>query len=77
MPAPVATIIGSPLLSSPEPPTGAYYPLDEALELLAVLEDVREDLAGGHSMTLLMLVEVEVALLHRKLGLDEGGSDGD
>ena len=56
-----------------EPPREIWFDLDEALGLLAVLEGVREELAGGQALTLLMQVEVQVAALHHKLDLDDGG----
>ncbi|MCZ7631329.1 MAG: hypothetical protein M5U19_20775 [Microthrixaceae bacterium] len=48
-----------------EPPRQVWFDLDEALRLLAALEDVREELADGQALTLLMQVEVQVAALHR------------
>lgn len=56
-----------------EPPREIWFTLDEALGLLAVLEDAREELAGGPALTLLMEVEAQVASLHHKLDLDDGG----
>ncbi len=56
-----------------EPPREVWFDLDEALGLLAVLEDVREELASGQALTLLMQVEIQVVGLHRKLDLDDGG----
>lgn len=64
---------GSMMAEFSEPPRQVWFDLDEALELLAALEDVREELAGGQALTLLMQVEVQVAALHRKLDLDDGG----
>lgn len=62
------------LMAEPsEPPRQVWFDLDEVLGLLAVLEDVREELASGQALTLLMQVEVQVAALHRKLDLDDGG----
>ena len=37
----------------------------------------KRPLGDAHSATVLMSVETQVALLHHKLGLDEGGHDGD
>lgn len=56
-----------------EAPREVWFDLDEALGLLAVLEDVREELASGQALTLLMQVEIQVVGLHRKLDLDDGG----
>ena len=36
----------------------------------------KRPLGDTHSAALLMFVETQVALLHHKLGLDEGGHDG-
>ena len=59
--------------SPSEPPIRIEYSLEEALELLAVLEEVREDLATGPALILLLQVEAQVALLHHRLNLDDGG----
>jgi hypothetical protein len=57
----------------PDPPDGVRHTFEEALALLAVFEDVREEVAAGMTMTLLLEVEDQIELLHHKLGLDDGG----
>jgi hypothetical protein len=49
--------------------------LEEALDLLAALEDAREALADTNHLAVLIQLEHEVALVSRRLGFDEGGSD--
>ena len=53
------------------------YDLEEALDLLAALEDALEVVAGTDYLGVVAEVENEVARLHRKLGFDHpGGEDG-
>ena len=61
-----------------EPPSRVTYDLEEALELLAALEDALEVVAGTDYLGVVAEVEHEVARLHRKLGFDRpsGGEDG-
>lgn len=54
----------------PEPPAAVTYDLEEALELLAVLEDARDALLATDHLAVLAQVEHEVASLSRKLGFD-------
>lgn len=65
-------------MTSPEPPHEVLYHLDEALELLAALEDAREALAETDYLAAVAEVEHEIARLHRKLGFGRpfGGTDG-
>ena len=61
-----------------EPPDDVSYDLEEALELLAALEDARDVLAESDHLAALAQVEHQVAELSRKLGFNQppGGSDG-
>jgi hypothetical protein len=61
-----------------EPPNRVSYDLEEALELLAALEDARDALAESDHLATLAQVEHQVAQLSRKLGFDQprGGEDG-
>ena len=61
-----------------EPPVGVVYGLEEALELLAAIEDALEVLADTDHLVVVAEIEHEVLRLHRKLGLDRpfGGDDG-
>ncbi len=53
------------------------YTLEEALELLAALEEAAEALRSTDHLAKLSQVEVEVRRLHGKLELGtNGGSDG-
>lgn len=52
------------MAEQPEPPDVVRYSLDEALDLLTVLEAVCEDLEGGVSLVLLLDVEHQVEALH-------------
>ena len=61
-----------------EPPEQVQYSLDEALTLLATLEDARDALIETRRLAVVVAVESEVRLLSRRLGFEdpEGGSDG-
>lgn len=65
-------------MTSPQPPDRITYDLEEALELLAALEDALEVVATTNYLGVLAEVENEVSRLHRKLGFDHpsGGEDG-
>lgn len=58
-------------MSSPDPPDGVEYDLDEALELLAVLEDARDLMIDGGHLAGVVPVEDQVRLLSRRLGFDD------
>ena len=66
------------MASAGEPPDRINYALDEALTLLAALEDARDALIESGHLGVVMIVESEVRLLSRKLGFQdpEGGPDG-
>jgi hypothetical protein len=70
--------LGSTAVIPPEPPPRITYDLEEALELLAALEDALEIVAETDYLGVVAEVENEVARLHRKLGFDHpaGGEDG-
>lgn len=55
-----------------------WFDTDEALDLLADLEDAREALAHTTQLAALLRVEEQIRLLSHKLGFDtwEGGSNG-
>ena len=59
-----------------EPPDAVAYSLEEALELLAALEDARDLLADSDHLAMLAQVEHQTAVLSRKLGFDEGDDGG-
>lgn len=54
-----------------EPPEGVRYSLEEALELLADLEDARAVLEHTDHLALLAQIVHQGLLLARKLGFDE------
>lgn len=56
-----------------EPPRHVWYDLDEAIELLAVLEDAKLTALDAGAFALVILLEHQVELLHRKLEIDDGG----
>jgi hypothetical protein len=58
-----------------EPPDGVLYSLEEALDLLAALEDGRDVLVDTDHLSVLAQVEHQIQELSRRLGLDQGGSD--
>lgn len=57
------------------PPEGVDLTLEEALDLLAALEDARDVLVQTDHLSVLAQVEHEIQRLGRKLGFDQGGSD--
>jgi len=61
----------------PEPPEGIHLSLDEALDVLAALEDARDALLSSSYLTVVLVVEAEIRMLSRTLGFDapEGGND--
>lgn len=60
-----------------EPPRHIWYNLDEAIELLAVLEDAQLTSLDAGALALVMTIERQIELLHRKLEIgDTGGTDG-
>ena len=59
-----------------EPPPAVEYDLEAALGLLAVLEDARDALADSDHLAVLAQLEHEIASLSRRLGFDQGDTDG-
>ena len=61
-----------------EPPRHVWYALDEALELLASLEDARDALLDSAHLVVVLELEREIRTLSRKLGFQdpEGDADG-
>jgi hypothetical protein len=51
------------------------YRLEDALDLLAALEDSRDVLIDTDHLAVLSQVEHQIQILSRRLGLDPGGSD--
>jgi hypothetical protein len=58
------------------PPGGVEYALDEALDLLAALEDARDVLLETDHLSVLAQVEHQIQILSRRLGFELGGSGG-
>lgn len=59
-----------------EAPAVVQYQLDDALELLAALEDARDVLIDTDHLAVVAQVEHEVQILSNKLGFGQGGKDG-
>ena len=57
------------------PPREVTYDLEEALELLAALEDARDVLSDSDHLAVLVQVEHQIQVLSRRLGFDQGGTD--
>ena len=59
-----------------EPPDAIQYGLEEALSLLAALEDARDALIASGQLAIVVALETEIRWLSRRLGFDdpEGGS---
>jgi hypothetical protein len=62
----------------PEPPEAVRYTLEEALSLLAALEDARDALIDSGHLAVVVSVEAEIRLVSRRLGFDdpEGDANG-
>jgi hypothetical protein len=60
-----------------EPPRYVWYSLEEALELLAALEDARDSLINAGHLTAVVAIEAQVRDLSRRLDFDDpwGGTD--
>jgi hypothetical protein len=56
-----------------EPPGIISFGLEEALDLLAALEDSRDVLVDTDHLSVLAQVEGQIQLLSRRLGFDKGG----
>jgi hypothetical protein len=56
-------------------PQSVDFDLEEALSLLAALEDSRDVLIDTDHLAVLSQVEHQIQILSRKLGLDQGGPD--
>jgi hypothetical protein len=63
------------MLEDRKPPQELIYSLEEALELLAALEDAWDVLVGIDHLSVLVQVEHQNQILGRRLGFDEGGPD--
>lgn len=61
-----------------EPPEQVTYDLDEALTLLAALEDGRDALIDSGHLAVVVVIEAQIRLLSRRLGFGDpfGGADG-
>lgn len=53
-----------------EPPREVWYALEEALALLADLEDARDALINSRQFAVVVGIENEIRLLSRKLDLE-------
>lgn len=60
-----------------EPPDSVTYELEEALELLSVLESARTTFRDTAHFAGVVEIGDQIRLLTRRLGFDEGGFDGD
>jgi hypothetical protein len=60
-----------------EPPRYVWYSLEEALELLAALEDARDSLIGAGHLTVVVSIEAQLRELSHRLEFDDpsGGAD--
>ena len=58
-----------------EPPTSVTLDLEEALGLLAALEEARATLQDGEHLAGVLNLEAQIQLVSRRLGFDDGGND--
>lgn len=65
-------------MAAGEPPSHVVYDLEEALELLAAMEDAHEALVDSDHLAVVVQMEEQIAALNHKLGFDHpyGGGDG-
>jgi hypothetical protein len=62
----------------PQPPAAISYALDEALDLLADLEDASRTMLEADLLAAVIILDHQIALLTRKLGFDDTeGEPGD
>jgi hypothetical protein len=61
--------------SAPEPPSRVEYGLEEALELLAALEEARDALITTEHLAEASQVEHQIQCLSRRLGFEEPGGE--
>jgi hypothetical protein len=68
-----------PVPDNQEPPAEIRLSLEEALELVGVLEDVRDALLTTDHLVEVALVAGQLGRINRRLGFPnpEGGDDGD
>jgi len=59
-----------------EPPGEVRYSVEEALDLLAVLEEARDALITTDHLAEVSQLERTLQILNGRLGFDNGGSDG-
>ncbi len=59
-----------PVSGSQEPPARIWYELEEALTLLADLEDGRDALIQSNQLVVVVRLERQIRNLRRKLGFD-------
>lgn len=64
--------------SAVEPPEMIVYDLDEAFTLLAALEDARDTLIESRYLVTVIVIEMQIQALNRRIGLDNspGGEHG-
>jgi hypothetical protein len=64
-------------LDPPEPPVSIRLTLDEALTLLASLEDARDALIDSRHLAVVLSIETEIRLLSRRLQFQDPEGSGD
>lgn len=60
-----------------EPPREIWFSLDEALDLLATLEDARDALIEAGLLSVVMPIEAQIRELSRRLDFDNPQGDPD
>ena len=60
-----------------EPPREIWFGLDEALDLLAALEDTRDAMIEFGHLSVVMPVETQIRVLSRRLDFDNPQGDPD
>jgi hypothetical protein len=64
-----------PISPDEQPPGQVVYSLDEALDLLAALEDARDVVAETDHLAVLAEIEHQIVVLNRRLGFDDPRGD--
>jgi hypothetical protein len=69
--------VSDPDVPANESPERLHYELDEALTLLAALEDARDALIDSGHLAVVLAIEDEIRTLNRRLGFGDpsGGRD--
>ena len=72
-----ARLVAEASAAKQEAPSMVWYSLDDALDLLATLEDARDALIESGHLSVVMPVETQIRELSRRLDFDDPQGDPD